>query len=283
MKYDFDKIIDRHGTSCVKWDFMESMFGTSDLEMLPHFVADMDFQSPPAVIDALVKRAQHGFYGYTLVGDDYREAFHGWLSRRHGWDVNPEWMLNVPAVINALTFTLHAFTLPGDGVIIQTPVYDEFPKKTLVGGRRVMDNRLMLHADGTYTIDFDDFEKLASDPRAKLFLLCSPHNPTGRVWTHEELEWMAEICIRNDVLIFADEIHGDMALEGHKHINMGNLNGEVAQHCITATAISKQFNCPSLQISGMDGLPCLGGHAHRPGELLRSQARPGCLRRLHLR
>jgi cystathionine beta-lyase len=245
--YDFDKIIDRTGTSCAKWDFTEEIFGEKDL--LPMWVADMDFQSPPAIVDSLVKRAQHGFFGYSVIDPDYKEVVSSWFKRRHNWDVQPEWLTNVPQVINALSMSILMFTQPGDGVLIQTPCYDEFAKKTKETGRHVLDNRLICGPDGRYTIDFDDFEKKASDPRARLFLLCSPHNPTGRVWTREELERMSEICLRHNVLIFSDEIHGDMALEGLKHINLPKLNDEVAQNCIVATAISKTFNCPSLYLA----------------------------------
>ena len=147
------------------------------------WVADMDFQSPPAIIDALVKRAQHGFFGYSVIDPDYKEVVSSWFMRRHNWDVQPEWLTNVPQVINALSMSILMFTQPGDGVLIQTPCYDEFAKKTKEMGRQVLDNLLICGPDGRYTIDFDDFERKASEPRVRLFLLCSPHSLTGRVWT----------------------------------------------------------------------------------------------------
>ena len=242
--YDFDKIIDRHGTSCAKWDHVADAFGEKGL--LPMFVADMDFRSPPAVIDALVKRAEHGFFGYSVAGDDYYEAVTGWFERRHGWEIPRKWFSWVPQVVNSLGVSIQAYTAPGDGVIVQTPCYDEFAAKTIKSGRHVMENALIQEPDGTYSIDFDDFEKQAGNPRTRLFLLCNPHNPTGRSWTRDELERMAEICLRHSIIIVSDEIHGDMVFKKGDHINMATVSADVAQQCVTSTAISKTFNCPSL-------------------------------------
>jgi cystathionine beta-lyase len=243
MKYDFDRVTDRTGTHSYKWDQSEKLFGRGDI--LPLWVADMDFEPPKEVVDEMVRRAEQGVYGYTIRPPEYFEAVSGWLKRRHGWEIRHEWISSSPGVVPALSLIVHAFTEPGDQVILQSPVYYPFYDVIRMNGRTVVDNPLRLR-DGRYEIDFDLLESQAA-AGAKLLLLCSPHNPGGRVWTRGELVRIGDICVRHGVLVVADEIHHDLVYRGHKHIPFAGINDEFAQISFTCIATSKTFNLAGLQ------------------------------------
>ncbi|MBD2845748.1 pyridoxal phosphate-dependent aminotransferase [Paenibacillus sp. IB182496] len=247
MSYDFDQVIERRGTASYKWDQSDKLFGRADL--LPLWVADMDFSPPREVVDAIVERARQGVYGYTIRTDDYYDAVRGWLSRRHGWDVQPGWISSSPGVVPALSMLVMACTEPGDGIILQSPVYYPFYDVIRMNGRVVVDNPLVLR-DGQYRMDFDLLEQQAKDG-AKLLLLCSPHNPGGRVWTREELARVGEICERHGVLVVADEIHHDLVLKPHRHTPYASISKACANHSITCIAPSKTFNLAGLQAASV--------------------------------
>lgn len=242
-KYDFDRLIDRTGKATYKWDQSEKLFGRSDI--LPLWVADMDFEPPQEVIDAIVARAQEGVYGYTIRTDRYYEAVSGWLARRHQWQVDKEWITSSPGVVPALSMMVLCFTEPGDGVILQSPVYYPFYDVIRMNDRQVVDNPLLLQ-DGKYEIDFDLLEQQAA-AGAKMLLLCTPHNPGGRVWTREELTRVGDICVKHGVIVVADEIHHDLVLSGHKHYPFASLKPEFSDISLTCVATSKTFNLAGLQ------------------------------------
>ncbi|TVX98341.1 MalY/PatB family protein [Cohnella terricola] len=243
MKYDFDRRIDRTGTASYKWDQSEKLFGSKDI--LPLWVADMDFEAPREVVEAVTRRAEKGIYGYTARPQSYYDAIVGWLSRRHGWTIQQEWISSSPGVVPALSVMVQAFTEPGDGIILQSPVYYPFYDVIKMNGRTIVDNPLILQ-DGRYTMDYELLERQARDG-AKMLLLCSPHNPGGRVWTREELEKVGEICAKYGVLVVADEIHHDLVFSGHKHTPYASLSDTWAQNSVTCIAPSKTFNLAGLQ------------------------------------
>ena len=245
-KYDFDKVIDRSNNYSSKWDELGKVFGRQDL--LPMWVADMDFLSPPAVIDAIVARAKQGIYGYTSRPASYFESVAKWMKKRHNWETQTDWMLFSPGVVPALSFIVNAFTDPGDKVIVQPPVYYPFFSVIEDNGRRVVNNPLIFK-DGRYTMDFNDLEEKVKDPRVKLLFLCSPHNPVGRVWSRKELEQLGRICIDNNVLVVSDEIHQDILYSGIKHTPFASISEEFALNSITCTSPSKTFNLAGLQTS----------------------------------
>ena len=242
QRYDFDRIIDRRGTSSLKWDQLETLFGGEDV--LPLFVADMDFEAPKEVVDAIVERAKRGVYGYTIRTEGYYDAVTGWLKRRHGWTIEREWLVSSPGVVPALAAAILTFTEPGDGVILQSPVYYPFYDVIRANGRTVVDNPLVIE-DGVYRIDFDLLERQAKE--AKLMLLCSPHNPGGRVWTADELRRIGDICLRHGVIVVSDEIHHDLVYAPHKHVPFASLGPEYAARSVTCIAPSKTFNLAGLQ------------------------------------
>jgi cystathionine beta-lyase len=244
MKYNFDEIVPRRNTNCYKWDAAESD------EMLPMWVADMDFRTAPAIIDALVRRAQHGIFGYTKPPAAYYDAVTGWFARNHRFVIPKEWILFTTGVVPALSAIIKALTVPGDRVIVQIPVYNCFFSSIRNNGCEISANPLICN-DGAYQIDFDDLEKKASDPRAKLLLLCSPHNPVGRVWTLDELIRIGEICLRNQVTVISDEIHCDLVYGGHQHIPFANISETFRQNSVTCTAPSKTFNLAGLQAANI--------------------------------
>ncbi len=246
QKYDFDTVIDRSGNYSSKWDELKKMFGRDDL--LPMWVADMDFMSPQPVVDALVKRAKQGIYGYTSRPESYFESVARWMKKRHNWDVKTEWMIYTPGVVPALSFIINAFTYPGDKVLVQQPVYYPFFRVIEDNGRRIVNNPL-IYKEGRYTMDFDDLEEKVKDRRIKLMFLCSPHNPVGRVWTKDELIRLGRICIDNNILVVSDEIHHDILYPGVKHIPFASISEEFALSSITCTAPSKTFNLAGLQTS----------------------------------
>lgn len=246
LKYDFDTVIERSGNYSSKWDELKKMFGRDDL--LPMWVADMDFMSPQPVVDALVERAKQGIYGYTSRPESYFESVARWMKKRHNWDAKTEWMIYTPGVVPALSFIINAFTYPGDKVLVQQPVYYPFFRVIEDNGRRIVNNPL-IYKDGRYTMDFDDLEEKVKDRRIKLMFLCSPHNPVGRVWTKDELIRLGRICIDNNILVVSDEIHHDILYPGVKHIPFASISEEFALSSIICTAPSKTFNLAGLQTS----------------------------------
>jgi len=234
--------VNRQGTHNVKWDEAKKKFGTDDL--LPLWVADMDIASPLCVQEAMKKRATHPLYGYTIYPDSYYEAIQNWMQNRFSWQIEKEWIVPCYGVVPSLNFIISAYSQKGDGIIIQTPIYPPFVSSVKHKKRRVLDNTL-LYENGRYHIDFEDFENKAKE--AKLFLLCSPHNPSGRVWNKEELEKIIDICIDNDVLIISDEIHADVVYE-KTHYTVGNFD-RMMHRCVILNAPSKTFNVAGLNTS----------------------------------
>ncbi len=242
MKYDFDKVIDRTATESLKWVYPRKVLKVDDA--IPLWVADMDFEAPPAVVEAVRRRAAHGVYGYPLVPPTFKQAAIDWLKRRHGWETQKSWLAMTPGVVPALNYCVRAFTRPGDPVIIQTPVYHPFYYAVENNGRRVVRNPLRF--DGRrYTMDLDDLRTRIDAP-GRMLILCSPHNPVGRVWTKEELEALGRIAVERDLLVIADEIHHDLVYAPHRHHVLAALSPELAQQTITCVAPSKTFNIPGL-------------------------------------
>jgi cystathionine beta-lyase len=247
LKYDFDKVIDRTGTESLKWVYPRKVLKVEDA--IPMWVADMDFEAPPAVVEAVRRRAAHGVFGYPLVPPSFFEAAIGWLKHRHGWEVQKAWMAMTPGIVPALNYCVRAFTRPGDGVIIQTPVYHPFYYAIENNGRRVVRNPLRF--DGRrYTMDLDDLRTKIDAP-GRMLILCSPHNPSGRVWTREELEALGRIAVERDLLVVADEIHHDLVYGGHRHQVFAALSPELAQQTITCIAPSKTFNTAGLSTAAV--------------------------------
>jgi len=242
VKYRFEKPVSRQGTDSVKWDGAESLFRQKDL--LPLWVADMDFASPPQVTRALIKRARHPAYGYTLTSRRYYDAVRQWLVRRFRWEVPEDDILTTPGIVTALALCVEAFTAAGDEVIIQPPVYPPFFSVVTQAGRRLLLNPLH-RTDGTYHMDLDDLRTKIS-PRTKLLLLCSPHNPVGRVWTKQELHALGELCEQHGITVVSDEIHADLVFPGHSHTPTVQSHPGLARRTVTCTSPSKTFNIPGL-------------------------------------
>ena len=243
-QYNFDLLIDRAGTNCVKYDLRKAVFGNPDV--LPMWVADMDFETPDFVREAVIRRAEHPVYGYHFKDEPYFDAIRGWLERRHQWTVEREWMSFVPGVVCGFTIAVMAFTQEGDEVIIQSPVYPPFHHAVAEHGRKLVYNTLKVTDQG-YVMDYDLLEEQAKT--AKMLILCNPHNPVGRCWTREELQRLSEICLRHGVLVLSDEIHCDLVLPGYKHTPYATLGEEAAQHCLVFHAASKTFNLAGLATS----------------------------------
>lgn len=243
MKYDFDKTIDRRATNSYKWD-------SAPEGVLPMWVADMDFRTASAIIDALQKRVAHGIFGYTRVSDAYYDAVTSWFSRRHGWDIDREWIIYTSGVVPAVSAVIKALTVPGDKVIVQTPVYNCFFSSIRNNGCEIVSNPLRRTAD-TYEMDFDALERCAADPRAKVMLLCNPHNPAGRVWTPDELTRLGNICLRNGVTVVADEIHCELVYQGFKYTPFASLSDAFLHRSVTCVSPSKAFNIAGLQIANI--------------------------------
>ena len=246
MKYNFDEIIERKSTNSVKYDLAEELGKPADA--LPMWVADMDFQTPSEVIDALINVSRHGIFGYYQSKEDYFEAVHHWFNTRHGWDVKKEWLIKTPGVIFALAMAIKAYTNENDAVMIQQPVYHPFAETIKVNSRRLVNNPLV-NKDGKYRMDIEDFERKIIENGVKLFVLCSPHNPVGRVWTEEELIEVGDICLKHGVIVVSDEIHADFIYDGHKHTIFAKVKPEYLDNSIICTAPSKTFNLAGLQIS----------------------------------
>jgi len=250
MKFDFDEIIDRYNTNSIKYDFAAERGKPEGL--IPLWVADMDFRTPPCVIEALVKSAQHGIFGYTEAKREgaYFNAIQKWFAQRFNFNIRPEWVVKTPGVVYALCAAINAFTEQGETVLIQTPVYYPFTETVESNGRRLVKNSL-LYTDGKYKIDFCDFEKKIIENKVKLFLLCSPHNPVGRVWSREELEQMGGLCLKHNVIVVSDEIHCDFILGGRKQPVFWTVNEEYLNNSIICTSPSKTFNLAGLQTANV--------------------------------
>lgn len=243
--WNFDEIIERRGTYAEKYNFENRPDDT-----IPLWVADMDFRVCPSVTEALRSRAEHGIYGYSNPGKEYYDALLGWFSSRFGWQAEKDWVVNTPGVVYALNTAVRSLTQPQDAVMILTPVYRPFFNVVQNNGRTLVECPLV-NQDGAYQIDFADFERKIIDNNVKMFILCSPHNPIGRVWQKEELEQIADICLRHNVLVVSDEIHADFVYPGYKHIPFASLSKEAEQHCVVCTAPSKTFNLAGLQCSNI--------------------------------
>ena len=258
MNYNFDEQVDRRGTNSIKWEFTERQDRPGQLEqtdrsfaeggVLPMWVADMDFRSPEPVIRALIQRAHNGVYGYSAPTPEFFRSLVNWMKRRHGWEIQPDWICVTPGVVLALNMLVRTFVPPGGKVLIQPPVYHPFSHTVEKAGARVEASPLK-YEGGRYGMDFVDLERKARDPAVMMLILCSPHNPVGRVWTRDELLRLGEICLRNDVLIVSDEIHGDLVYRGHRFTPFAGLNTDFARRSITCTAPSKTFNLAGLQTS----------------------------------
>lgn len=244
MIYNFDEVISRKGTISSKWDDVGPRVGNPDA--LPMWVADMDFRCPQPVIDAMIRRAQSGIYGYPYLTPEFHKATQGWVKRRHNWDIEREWVIFAASIIPALFTAVQALTDPGDKVIIQRPVYYPFTYAIENNGREVSNNALVLE-DGSYQVDFADLEEKCADPKAKLLLLCNPHNPVCKVFTKDELEKIGNICRKHNVIVVADEIHSDFIFKGHSHVPMASISPEIADNTITALAPSKTFNLAGMR------------------------------------
>ena len=247
-QYDFDEIIDRRNTNSLKFD-CGSLRGVPE-GLLPLWVADMDFRAPDCVLDALQGCVNHGIFGYSEVKADYAETIAGWFASRFGWRPKSEWLVKTPGVVYALAMAVRALTEPGDAVLIQPPVYYPFYSVVRDNGRVLVENELVYSA-GRYSVDFEDFERKITENRARMFILCSPHNPVGRVWTREELREMGRICRKHGVFIVSDEIHCDFAFPGHGHSVFLQATPEMENMSIICTAPSKSFNIAGLQISNI--------------------------------
>lgn len=240
--YNFDKEIERFNTNSIKFDSLQKTFGKDDL--LPMWIADMDFQSPPAIMEAVKKRAEHGVFGYTFRDNSAIEAFIDWVDHRYNWKLSPEMVGSSPGIVTALALAVRIFTSPGDKVLIQTPVYPPFFSVVEGNKRELVTSHLVIEQE-EYRVNWEDFEKQIASG-VKMFILCNSHNPIGKVWSREELTRMGEICVKHNVLIFSDEIHADLTLFGNQHTVMASTSKEVSKRTITAMAPSKTFNIAGL-------------------------------------
>lgn len=248
MAYNFDEIIERTNTDSIKYDFAARRGKPEGLLSL--WVADMDFRTPPCVTDALVEKSRHGIFGYSESREDYIEVLQNWFHTRFSWDIKSKWLVKTPGVVYAIATAIRALTEKGDAVIIQQPVYYPFAETVNVNERKLIVNQLV-YEDGVYRMDFGDFEEKVVRHGVKLFILCSPHNPVGRVWTRDELIRLGDICVKHGVVVISDEIHADFVYAGHQHHVFAALKPEFADISITCTAPSKTFNLAGLQISNI--------------------------------
>ena len=246
MNFDFDAVIDRSKSRAEKYTLRKQLFGTEDV--LPMWVADMDIETPSCVVEAVKRRAAHPIYGYEEVPESAYDAQIAWMQKRHGVSIKREWMFYSHSVVATINTAIHAFTQPGDKVIVQTPIYPPFLKNVTRNGREVLRNPLRKTVEGDYRFDFDDLRSKI-DEKTKLLLLCSPHNPVGRVWSREELEELAEICLEHNIKVMADEIHSDLVYAPNVHTPFASLSEEVANLTITAIGPGKTFNTAGLAIS----------------------------------
>lgn len=245
---DFDMVVDRKNTYSLKYDFAKERNMPEDL--LPLWVADMDFKVSSYIQEALQKQVEHGIFGYSEVKEDYFEALKGWMKSHHGWEVESDWLIKTPGVVFALAMAVKAFTKEGDGVLLQQPVYYPFSEVIVDNGRKLVSNTLVQNDTGKYVIDYEDFEEKIVKENIKLFFLCNPHNPVGRVWSKEELIRLGDICYKHHVIVVSDEIHADFVFHG-KHQVFVDLKEEYKEIAIVATSPSKTFNIAGLQVSNI--------------------------------
>ena len=243
-KYNFDEFVNRRGTNSVKWD-EEKEDG-----IIPLWVADMDFLAAPAIRRAVEERAKHGVFGYAIVGDSYYAAITNWFKRRHNWAIERDWIIYTTGVIPAISATIHALAMPGEKVLIQTPVYNCFYSCIRNQGLRVLESPLKREGN-TYVVDWDDFEAKCADKKTTLFLLCNPHNPAGRVWTKDELARMNEICMRHDVKVISDEIHCELIMPGYVFTPFATVNADCQRNSVVFNSPTKNFNIAGLQIANI--------------------------------
>lgn len=248
MKTNFDEIIDRNNTNCLKYDFAMERKHRDDL--LPLWIADMDFKLPPVILKDIVNAVNHGIFGYSDAKDDYFYALSNWFESRFSWEIKQEWLIKTPGVVFAIALAIKAFTNVSDGVLIQQPVYYPFAECIHDNNRRLINNQL-IYENGSYHMNLEDFEQKIISEHVKLFILCSPHNPVGRVWTKEELLAVGEICLKHNVIIISDEIHCDFTYPGHPHTIFATLSSALEKQCIICTSPSKTFNMAGLQTSNV--------------------------------
>ena len=251
MKYNFDELVERRGTNCVKWDERpqvgERSSGMSpSADVIPLWVADMDFKAAPAILEAVKKRAEHGVFGYNIVPESYYEAVISWFHRRHQWEIQRQWILYTTAVVPAMSCVIKALTMPGEKVLILSPAYNCFFSSIKNNGCEVLESPLKA-VDDSFEVDFDDFEAKCADEKTTLFLLCNPHNPSGRVWTREELQRMYDICQQHGVKVVSDEIHCELVMPGHQFVPFGTITDD----CVVMNSPSKNFNTAGLQIANI--------------------------------
>ena len=240
MKYNFDELVERRGTNCVKWDESPSP------DVIPLWVADMDFRVAPAIFEAVQKRAEHGVFGYNIVPESYYEAVISWFHRRHQWEIQRSWILYTTAVVPAMSCVIKALTMPGEKVLILSPAYNCFFSSIRNNGCEVLESPLKA-VDDSFEVDFNDFEAKCADEKTTLFLLCNPHNPSGRVWTREELQRMYDICHQHGVKVVSDEIHCELIMPGHQFVPFGTITDD----CVVMNSPSKNFNTAGLQIANI--------------------------------
>ena len=250
MKYNFDEIIDRSGTNSSKWEpeVLKELFGEPDL--MPFWVADMDFKVAEPIVEAIVKAAQHGIYGYSNRPASYYQAIIDWTERRFGWKLEKEWIEYTPGIVPAVNYAIQAFCMPGDNVLIQQPVYYPFANAINNNGCHVVSNDLIFDGE-KYNMDIKDLEEKLKDPKTTMMILCSPHNPVSRIWSREELKKVAQLCLENEVLLISDEIHNDLVFSGYKHTIFGLVGDEYLNNLIVCTAPSKTFNMAGMQSSNV--------------------------------
>ena len=248
MKIDFNQIINRKNTNSLKYDFAVERGKSPDI--LPLWVADMDFKTAPPITEALIKACEHGIFGYSDTKEDYFNAVHDWFLNHYHWNIERKWLVKTPGVVFAICMAIRAFTEKGDAILIQRPVYYPF-SDSIIKNERLLINNALVNRNGTYEIDFVDFENKIVDNDVKLFILCNPHNPVGRVWTKEELLQLGDICMKHNVLVISDEIHADFIYPGYEHISFANLKSEYQSRTITCTSPSKTFNLAGLQVSNI--------------------------------
>ena len=267
MKHNFDELIDRKGTECKKWD-------TYADDVIPMWIADTDFKCPQPVVDAMVKRAQHGIFGYPVNVVNFEESIVNWQKKRFGWNIETDWVEYTPAVIPAIVYAMRAFTEPGDNVVIQMPAYHPFHDIFPNNGRHILGNNLILNADGSYSVDFENLEQLLSKKRTSMFLLCSPHNPVGKCFSREELTRISELCLKHNVFVVSDEIHSDIVYKGHQHIPFGSLSQAAADNCVVCVNPSKTFNIAGVR-TGAAVIPNRRNHDlfYKPLEDLKAYGR----------
>ena len=251
MKYNFDELVERRGTNCVKWDERpqvgERSSGMSlSADVIPLWVADMDFKAAPAILEAVKKRAEHGVFGYNIVPESYYEAVISWFHRRHQWEIQRQWILYTTAVVPAMSCVIKALTMPGEKVLILSPAYNCFFSSIKNNGCEVLESPLKA-VDDSFEVDFDDFKAKCADEKTTLFLLCNPHNPSGRVWTREELQRMYDICQQHGVKVVSDEIHCELVMPGHQFVPFGTIT----DNCVVMNSPSKNFNTAGLQIANI--------------------------------